>query len=342
MAYMPREPEMRRSPEFELIAAIRGRLAAGGSSAQVIGIGDDAAVTVPRGATVTSIDALVEGVHFQRRWSPPAAIGHKALAAALSDLAAMGARAGEAYVWLGRPEDLDREQVLELCDGISACARQAGVAVLGGDLTAAPALALCVTVVGHAARPSDLIGRDGAAAGEVICLTGELGGAAAGLIALQRPEPAAALPEAERQALIERQLWPRPRLAEGAALARSGATAMLDISDGLGADAEQLAAASAVGIEIETARVPLASGVERVAETLVGRDAFELALGGEDYELLCALPRERLQAAVAALSELGCPLTEVGAVGAGRGARLRLPSGAEAAPLGHDHLARGR
>jgi len=338
---------MRRSAEFELIAAIRERLGIGAErecrtgARRVIGIGDDAAVTVPAGATATSIDALVEGVHFERSWAPPEAIGHKALAAALSDLAAMGAGPGEAYVWLGCPDDLDRAAVLAICDGLADCARQTGVAVLGGDLTAAPLLALSVTVVGHAATASELVGRTGAAPGEIVCLTGSLGAAAAGLIALQTPQHLAALAPAEREALIGRQLRPTPLLTAGSALARLGATAMIDISDGLGADAEQLAAASDVALEIETERLPLAPGVSRVAESCK-LDPIELALGGEDYELLCSLPQERLIEAEAALADLGSPLAAVGVVAGGRGVRLRLPGGDLAAAGGYDQLRAGQ
>lgn len=335
-----RRPNMRSSAEFDLIARIRERLAvAGGESDHPLGIGDDAAVTVPGGATATSTDALVDGVHFRSRWCPPAAAGHKALAAALSDLAAMGAEPGEAYLWLGRPEGMSDADCLELCDGAAEVCRAAGVAMLGGDLTRAPALALCATVVGHAAQPGDFVSRADAGAGDVVCVSGELGGAPAGLLLLDHPELAGGLRAEVVEALRRRQLRPEPRLAAGRALAAAGARAMIDISDGLGADAEHLAAASGVAIEIELSRVPVAPGVAEVAAE-AGLDHLDLlASGGEDYELLVALPRARLAGAKRALGELGESLTEIGSVGAGAGVRLRLAGGRSVTARGHDHLA---
>ena len=342
----PERPRLGASPEFDLIGAIAERmeatLAASRSPAEVrVGIGDDAAVTVPRGATATTIDAIVDGVAFRRRWCPPRSIGRKALAAALSDLAAMGARPGEAYVWLGLPEDFDEAASLELADGLADLAVEHGVAVIGGDVTAAPALSVCVTAVGHAASAEELVGRSGAEPGGALCVTGEVGGAAAGLMLLEHDELAAGTPDAARDAGVARQLDPTPRLAAGVALAAAGVTAMIDVSDGLGADARHLAAASGVGVEIELDRLPLAAGVREVAEA-AGHDPLELAAsGGEDYELLCAVPRSRLAAAAAAVSDTGTTLTEVGRVVSGGSVRLRLPGGRSVPVRGHDHL-RGR
>lgn len=329
---------MRRSPEFDLIAKVRERFAGGGDARHVLGIGDDAAITVPAGATATTIDALLDGVHFRLSWCPPRAAGAKAIAAALSDLAAMGATAGEAYVWLGLPEDLGEAAVLEICDGIAEVAAQTSTVVLGGDLTRAPALAIAVTAVGHASSAAQFIGRSGAEAGCALCVTGSLGGAAAGLILLEQPDLSAVLGAGAREAVIARQLRPRPLLDVGAALARAGAVAMIDISDGLGADAEQLAAASGVGIEIEVERVPAAAGVAEIAAAS-GRDRDRLITGGgEDYELLCALPRAAVGPAREAVEAAGCSLTEIGEVVSGGGVRLRLADGRMLAVAGHDHL----
>lgn len=334
------QPQMRSSAEFDLIARIRERLASGGDgSTHPLGIGDDAAVTVPAGATATSIDALIDGVHFRSRWCSPKDAGHKALASALGDLAAMGAEPGEAYLWLGRPEGMSDADCLDLCDGAAGVCRRAGVSLLGGDLTRAPVLSLCAMVVGHAAEPGDLVARAGAEPGDVLCLTGELGAAGAGLLLLDHPELGEELEVDLAEALRLRQLRPEPRLAAGRALAEAGARAMIDVSDGLGADAEQIASASGVAIEIELSRVPAAAGVGEVAAA-AGLDHFDLlASSGEDYELLAALPRARLAGAKWALEQLGESLTEIGSVGAGAGVRLRLPGGRSVTARGHDHLA---
>ncbi len=330
---------MRSSPEFDLISRIRERLGPGAGGGATVGIGDDAAVTTSRGATATSVDALVDGVHFRSAWCPPRAVGHKAFASALSDLAAMGAEAGEAYVWLGLPEWLDEEGTLELCDGLAEVAAAAGVSILGGDLTASPNLALTVTAVGHGRDADAFVGRDGAAVGDAVCVTGSLGGAAAGLMMLEHPQLGEGLDAALADGLRERQLRPVPRLGAGRALAEAGASAMIDLSDGLGGDAEQLAAASGRGIEIEMERVPLQDGVVELAAA-AGRDRFELALGGEDYELLCTLPRSAQERAGATVSEAGSQLTEVGRVDGSAGVRLRLPGGRPIPSGGHDHARR--
>lgn len=334
-----REPELRRAAEFDLIRAVRERLGPSRDERHRVGIGDDAAVTVPGGATATTIDAFVEGVHFRSEWGSPPDHGHKAMAAALSDLAAMGAEAGEAYVWMGVPPGLSEADCLEICDGLAAVAQRHGATLLGGDVTRSPVLALAVTAVGHAASADELVGRDGAEDGDAICLTGSVGGAAAGLALLERPELAAGLEAAVTGPSIAAQLRPEPRLAAGRALATAGASAMIDVSDGIGADAEHLAAASGVGIEIELAAVPLVRGVAEVAAA-AGREAFELACGGEDYELLCAVPRPRLAAAGQAVADSGSELVEVGRAHSEPGVRLRLPGGEYLPVRGHDHLDR--
>ena len=339
-------PDMRDSPEFDLISRVRERLRVStelspSAAAVRVGIGDDAAVIVPlegRGASATSVDALVDGVGFRRRWCPPGAVGRKALGSALSDLAAMGAGPGEAYVWLGVPDDLTADEVLELCDGLAELAERYGVAVLGGDLTRAPALSVCVTAVGYAISAEALVGRGGAEAGDALCATGSFGGAAAGLMLLEHPRLEAEIDPLARDACVARQLDPRPLLDCGSALAAAGARAMIDVSDGLGADAEHLAAASGLGIEIEVDRVPVAPGVEVAAEA-AGRDPIELVVsGGEDYELLCAVPRVALGDCVAAAEQCGERLTEVGRFVAGGSVRLRLPGGRSVPAAGHDHL----
>ncbi len=337
------EPRMRSSPEFDLIAAIRERLAAtakGREGSIRIGIGDDAAVTStpPGAATAVSIDALVDGVGFRRSWCPPRAIGRKAIGAALSDLAAMGATPAEVYVWIGMPADFSREDCLELCDGLAELAELEGAAVLGGDLTASGSLAVCVTAIGHARSATEMVGRSGAEAGFAVCATGSFGGAAAGLMLLEHPELGEGLTDQVRRAVTSRQLAPQPRVAAGRALAVAGAAAMIDVSDGLGAEAEHLAAASGVGIEIEVDRVQRGEGVAEVAAA-AGRDPDELMVsGGEDYELLCAIPRAALADCRAAVAHTGTDLHEIGRVVPGGSVRLRLPGGRSIPAGGHDHL----
>jgi thiamine-monophosphate kinase len=328
--------------EFELIAAIRARIERAGAPRSVAGLvlgsGDDAAVSVREGAFVVSVDALIEGVHFRIPPFEPRHVGHKALAVALSDLAAMGAGPREAYVQLGVRDGIDEGELLALADGLGALAATHGVAVAGGDVTRAPALLLAVTAVGQATEPEALVRRRGARAGDVVAVTGELGGAAAGLMVLERPELAAALADPVAAALRTRQLEPEPRLAAGVALAGSGATAMIDLSDGLGGDASHLASASAAGLRIEGERLPLQDGVGAVAEA-AGVDAIELvAGGGEDYELLATLPPDRVEAASAAVAECGVKLTVVGAVEAGSGVELSGPGGAARPISGFDQL----
>jgi thiamine-monophosphate kinase len=320
--------------EFDLIAAIAERLPSPGPRVRV-GSGDDAAVVEPgEGATAVTVDAIIEGVHFTRPEFPPEAIGRKALASALSDLAAMGAAPGEAYVVLGAQPEAGDDILLGIADGIAEVAGREGVSVAGGDLVAAPELLLAVTGVGYEAG-APLVRRAGAGPGEVIVVTGELGGAAAALELLTGAARGEGISPERRAALVARQFDPHPRLAAGRALAEAGATSMIDLSDGLGADAGHLAAAGGRRIEIDLDRLPLAEGVTEVARR---GGAVELAaLGGEDLELLATLPEERLQDARTAIGAEGLELTEIGYVADGEGVSLRLPGGGELEPVGFDH-----
>jgi len=331
--------------EFELIAMFRERLARAGAARSerlVVGSGDDAAVLAGGGASAVSVDTVVDGVHFRRATFPPEAIGAKALAAALSDLAAMGAEPGEAFVQLGLPEDVGDDELEALADGLATAAAVAGAAVAGGDLVASPVLFLAVAVIGWAASPGELVTRAGARPGDVLAVTGELGGAAAGLALLERPELAAELGAEAAAGLRARQHRPSPRLAEGRALARAGAHAMIDVSDGLVADARHIAEESGVGVTLDASRVPVQPGVAELA-LAAGRDDVELALtGGEDYELLVALPEDAFGAARAALAELGTELTRVGVVSGGEGVQLLGVSAPPAAEGFDQRAARAR
>ncbi len=327
--------------EFELIDLLRERIAAAEAEtgeSVVVGSGDDAAVTAPGGATATSVDAVVDGVHFRRTTFPPEAIGAKALAAALSDLAAMGAGPGEAYVQVGLPGDLADDDLARIADGLAAAAAEARVAIAGGDIVASPVLFLAVTAVGHGERAEDLVTRAGAKPGDALVLTGPLGGAAAGLLLLDRPDLAGGVEPGIAEALRARQLQPRALLDAGRALAASGASAMIDVSDGLGADAGHLAAASGVRIEVDVGAVVIQPGVGEVAAA-AGEDAeLMVAAGGEDYELLAAVPRASVETALAAVRDTGLDPAVVGEVETGEGVVLRSSTGRELDARGYDQV----
>jgi len=325
--------------EFELLAKLRERLPKDGHQVK-LGSGDDAAVTVPAGATATSVDAIVEGVHFRREETELGTIGRKALGTALSDLAAMGAEPGEAYVVLGAPEDLAERDLLVLLDGMLELAGLTGTTLAGGDLTRAPVLTLAVTVVGHAPATTDFVTRSGARPGDLIVLTGELGAAAAGRLLLDGPSLAAGVAAETATRLRARQLDPRPRLRSGRALAAAGATAMIDISDGLAGDAVHLAEASGVALEIEAGSLPLDHGVAEVAAA-AGVDPLRLAVsGGEDYELLATLPADALDETTSRIGEATeATLARIGRVVAGEGVEIRLPGGALLETQAYDHFA---
>jgi thiamine-monophosphate kinase len=329
-----------RIAERSLIDSIAAELSGGPAqrdSRVVRGIGDDAAVVRARAVCVTSVDAMVEGVHFRLHdgWASPSEVGHRALAGALSDLAAMGAVPGEAYLMLGLPEDFGAARALELVRGARALAQRTGTAILGGDVVQAPVLTVSVTVVGWADDPEELVGRDGARIGDLVGVTGRLGSAGAALAVMSgkaRPTPSAL--EAMSHARC-----PMPRLREGRALAAAGVHAMIDVSDGLATDAAHIGRQSGACLRVQLASLPIADGVSEVSDELVQEPWRLAATAGEDYELcFCAADADRVavELAVRALGEV--EVTWVGEVSAGPpGVSLSDDRGREVAIEGFEH-----
>ena len=310
--------------EFALLAALAPNLAADGAGIDR-GWGDDAAVVRVAGApVVVAVDAIVEGVHWRGDVSAPGDVGWKALAVNVSDCAAMAADPVAAVVALQRAPGWDRAYVTALYEGLHAAAQHWGVALVGGDIVSAPTGALTVTVLGDLDGRA-AVRRDGASPGEALVCVGALGGPAAALAALEVGEhPSSALLASHRR--------PPAHPAAGRALARAGATALIDCSDGLGADLGHLCRGSGVGAQVDAAALPLAEGLTEAA-AMLDRDPWELAAGGgEDFALLAAVPAEAAEAAAAAASaaEGGIPAAVIGQTvdDDARAVRLVLPDGA--------------
>jgi thiamine-monophosphate kinase len=286
---------------------------------------------------VTSIDTVVEGVHFRLDdgWATPAEVGHRALAGALSDLAAMGAEPGEAFISIGLPAGFAECDALALAAAADMLALRSGTAIAGGDVVASPVLSVSVAVTGWAEREEQLIGRSGACEGDVIGVTGELGASAAALAALEGRVPQSKAIEA----CVRRARAPEPRLVEGHALAAAGVSAMIDLSDGIAGDAAHVGVASGAELRVRLASLPLAAGAIEAAAALDAEPALFAATGGEDYELCFTAAGERVDEVELALRREGrAQVSWVGEVGAGSpGARLLGGGGDVVRAEGFEH-----
>lgn len=326
--------------EHALLARVLARLPRPGAQI-LVGPGDDAAVIAPGRnlRLVVTTDALVEEVHFSTAWSRPIDIGYKALAVNLSDLAAMGAAPAWALLSLALPASMLVAGVEELVDGVADLARDHGVSVAGGNITrSAGGLVVDVTVGGEAA-PRRWLTRSGGRPGDQLWVSGRIGGAAAGLEMLAQGRESA--PGVSDQAVREckaRHLRPEPRVRLGLAVARGrAARAAMDLSDGLADAVTQLAHASGCGAVIDARQLPIDDGA-RAWWTSTGEDAVMRAVsGGEDYELLFAVPPRwsgRLRAVTSrvkapALTRIGVLTKQPSVVLDRNGERVPMPGGFE-------------
>lgn len=287
--------------EDQLLEAVRHVLSGTGPEVRV-GPGDDAAVLAPgSGELVVTTDVLVEGVHFDLRFSAARDLGYKSIVVNVSDVAAMAASPRAAVVALTLSEAVDAAWTMELLGGMRAACDEYALWLVGGDLSRGPAISIAVTVTGEVA-PGRAVLRSGAKPGDRLVVTGALGASAAGL----RIARSGRVGGDEDRALLRAHFRPVARVGEAQVLARYGATAMMDVSDGLALDLSRLCRASGVGVRLRIADVPVAKGAT-LAEALGG---------GEDYELLASMPDS--DAATGARKELagtfGATLTDVAEV----------------------------
>ena len=295
--------------ERALIARITARLAM--PSWVIVGPGDDAAVIKPeRGALdVLTTDGLIDGVHFDTRFVPPDAIGHRALAVNLSDLAAMGAEPRAALLSLAIPEATGVAFVDQLLDGLLALATRHRVTLIGGNITRTPGpLSIDVTAIGSV-RPRRILTRSGARPGDAVYVTGTLGEAAAGLRALQGGD-------AGYERGRARYLRPEPRVRAGLLLGRNrAASSCMDLSDGLADGVRQIAEASGAGITLDVDAIPIAEDLRRWHHARGGAPLETALTGGDDYELLFTVRsphRGRFRGVRREFGDL--PVTQIGVV----------------------------
>lgn len=269
--------------EFGLIARVTARLAVGPTV--LLGPGDDAALVAARdGRVVASMDVLVEGRHFRRDWSSAVDVGHRAAAANLADIAAMGAVPTALLVGLCAPPSMDVRWAEDLADGLSAEAGLVGASVVGGDMSASPTLTIAVTALGdlHGNPP---VLRSGARPGDVVALAGRIGYAAAGYTVLSRGFRTPKL-------LVEAYRRPVVPYSAGPSAARIGATSMIDVSDGLLADLGHIATASRVAIDLRRDAFEVPRQMRDAAHAL-GVDPYTWVLaGGDDHALAATFPED--------------------------------------------------
>lgn len=326
--------------ERALVARLRARLEADPPAVR-IGIGDDAAVLVPERQTqiVLTTDSLVEGVHFRRDWTTANAIGYKALAVNLSDIAAMGATPQASLLSLAVPANLPLADFDALIDGYARLAHDTRTPLVGGNLARSPGpLVVDVTVIGHV-RPRRVLTRAGARPGDELYVTGLPGMAAAGLAVLSRMAGRETLTDEER-ACVDRHERPEPRLRLGRVVGRVGAAAAaMDLSDGLADAARTLAEAAGIGVVVDGATLPVHAGVRAVAEAEARRPIDLVVGGGEDYELAFAVSPRRRSRFLAAVGRAGqVPVTRVGVFEAAPGAWLDVEGVRTPLPTGFHHF----
>jgi thiamine-monophosphate kinase len=306
----------------------------------IIGPGDDAAVIRPeRGAfDVVTTDAQVEGVHFDRRFVPADAIGYRALAVNLSDLAAMGAWPRAALLSLALPPSLDVSHFEQLVDGVLAVATEHKVTLVGGNITQTSGpLTVDITAIGSV-KPRRILTRAGARPGDEVYVTGTLGEAATGLQRLQAAAQTGL--DWPSDSCVVRYLRPQPRVRAGMLLGRNrAASSCMDVSDGLADCVRQVAEASGVGITLDASAIPVSAEV-REAQVRWGQNPLAPALsGGDDYELFFTVRpahRGRLRAVFQQVGDL--PITRIGVVTKGRNLLVRDADGTRPIPTGYQHF----
>ena len=324
--------------ERQLLERLRARFAVTGapSDGLLIGIGDDAAVVKPsRGlCTVLTVDALVEGVHFERRFSRPEEIGARALAVNLSDLAAMGAKPRWVLLSLALPDAIRVEEVEALASGLGRAAVDVTVAVIGGNVTrTAGPMVIDITAVGEV-HPRRMLTRSGGRSGDELYVSGTVGGAAAGLEMLRAGG-------GQDAGCVNRYLRPEARVRLGRAIGQArAARAAMDLSDGLADALRQMSEASGCGVEIDADALPIEPAARRWWQSR-GEDPVVRALsGGDDYELLLAVPRTWRGRLRQVKSRVAQPaLTRIGTLTKDAASRVMRQHGRrEELPGGYEHF----